>query len=74
VPLTERPTADVVLLILVTLLALVVAVTTIGVMTLTITRPDLDLTVAVNNLGNTTSALTGAVLGFLAGRRSATGG
>jgi hypothetical protein len=68
--LSSRSTADLVLLILVALLALVVAVTTIGVITLTIFRPDLNLTVAVNNLGNTTSALTGAVLGYLAGRRS----
>jgi hypothetical protein len=66
----EKPTADLVLLTLVALLALVVALTTAGVLTLTVLRPELDLTVAVNNLGNTTSALTGAVLGYLAGRRS----
>jgi hypothetical protein len=66
----EKPTADLVLLTLVALLAVVVALTTAGVLTLTVLRPELDLTVAVNNLGNTTSALTGAVLGYLAGRRS----
>jgi hypothetical protein len=66
----DKPTSDLVLLTLVALLALVVALTTAGVLTLTVLRPELDLTVAVNNLGNTTSALTGAVLGYLAGRRS----
>lgn len=69
--LGDRPTGDLVLLGLMLMLGALLLCTIAGLVALTIARPDLDLTVAINQLGNTTSALTGSVLGYVAGRRAA---
>jgi hypothetical protein len=69
--LGDKPIGDLVLLAFITMLGAMLLIAAAGLIVLTIVRPDLDLTSAINQFGNVMSVMTGAVLGYVAGRRAA---
>lgn len=66
--LGDRPTTEIVLLILAVTIALTLLLTGAGIFILSLLQPERDQTVAVSALGNVIGAVLGAVLGYLAGR------
>jgi hypothetical protein len=69
--LGDKPIGDLVLLAFITMLGAMLLIAAAGLIVLAIVRPDLDLTSAINQFGNVMSVMTGAVLGYVAGRRAA---
>ena len=69
--LSDRSTADLVVLITVAVLALVVLLTGGGIFALAVLAPERDLSGAVAAYGNFVGTLLGAVLGYAAGRARA---
>jgi hypothetical protein len=68
VGLGDRPVDELVMLTLVLGLVGMLLLAGGGIVLLAILRPELDLTLALNNLGSAVTALTGSVLGYSAGR------
>lgn len=66
----QRPTADLVLLIMALVIALVVVLTGAGIFVLALVHPDYSgaLASAFEALGGALGMLLGAILGYLAGR------
>lgn len=67
-PLSERPTPDLVLLMFTGLIALVVILTGGGLFVLALIHPEYDMSAAYSSLGNALGLFVGAVLGYLAGK------
>lgn len=67
-PLRDRPTPEVVVLVLATTVAILLVVSVVLVGVLEITHPESDTSGAVASITNTITLLVGAVVGFLAGR------
>lgn len=67
-PLSERPTADLVLLILTIVVALSLLFTGAGIFVLALFDPGVDLSAALGALGSALTLLIGTVIGYLAGR------
>jgi hypothetical protein len=65
---SERPTADLVLLIITGLIAASVLLAGAGLILISVLRPDSDLAPLYGTFGNMIDLLIGAVLGYLAGR------
>lgn len=73
--LTDRSTADLVVLIFAGALAVVILLVGGGLFVLLAVDHSRDYTVAINTFGNLIGAFAGVVLGYLAGRgRRQTGG
>lgn len=66
--LTDRPTPDVVLLILTVVVALSVLLTGAGIFALALVNPSADLSTAFTSLGGVLTLLIGTVIGYLAGK------
>jgi len=69
--LGDKPIADLVLLSFIVMLGVLLVVSVTGLALLAVFRPDIDLTSALNQLGNVLSVMIGAILGYTAGRRAA---
>jgi len=69
--LGDKPIADLVLLAFIIMLGALLVTVGAGLVVVAITRPDIDLTGALNQLGNVLSVMVGAILGYVAGRRAA---
>lgn len=69
--LGDKPIGDLVLLAFITMLGVMLLVAAVGLVVLAITRPDLDLSTAIAQFGNVMAVMTGATLGYVAGRRAA---
>lgn len=69
--LGDKPIADLVLLSFVGILGFLMIASVVGLSLLAVFRPDIDLSSAIGQFGNVLSVLTGAVLGYVAGRRAA---
>jgi len=67
-PISERPTADIVLLILTLVIALSILFTGLGIFILAALHPEYDLSAAFNQFGNVIGLMIGAILGYLAGK------
>lgn len=66
--LSDRPTSDLVVLILATAVGLVILFTGLGLTVLEFVRPAADVAVAVQAFQDVVAAITGAVIGYIAGR------
>ena len=67
-PLRDRPSSELVMIILATTVAVLLVVSVIMVGVLEITHPESDTKGAVSSITNTITLLVGAVVGYLAGR------
>lgn len=67
-PVRDRTTAELVILILAATVGLLLLAVVIFVGTIEVTRPDAQLEAAVSSIITTITLLTGAVVGYLAGR------
>lgn len=67
-PLKERPTSELVVLVLATTVAVLLVASVVFVGVLEITHPDADTSGAISSITNTITLLVGAVVGYLAGR------
>ena len=70
--ITDRPTADVVVLILTVVAAASVLLVGVGLFALALVRPGTDVTAALEALAAVLTLLIGAVVGYLAGRGHST--
>ncbi len=66
--LSERPTADLVMLIVTLLVASCILLTGTGLFVLATVHPDYPLASALATFSETIAVMIGAVLGYLAGR------
>ena len=66
--LTERPTADLVVMFLAGLIGFIVVVSVVSVVVVALTQPSADLGSESNALADVTSTLIAAVIGFIAGK------
>jgi len=64
----DRPTDELILLMVVGLLVATTLLTGAGIIVLALLRPDLDMSGAISAFGHITGILAGAVVGYLAGR------
>ena len=67
-PLSDRPTPDVVLLILTLVVALSVLLIGAGIFVLAALHPEYDISEAFSSLGQVIGLMIGSVLGYLAGK------
>lgn len=73
--LSERPTADLILLILTLLITASVLLTGAGVFVIAVVRPDVDAATVLSSFAEMISLLIGVIVGYIAGRgRSAQSG
>ena len=66
--LANRPTADLVVLLLAGLVAVIVVTAVAGVLVIALVRPRADVGGVVHSLSDVTNTLIGAVVGYIAGR------
>ena len=66
--LKNRPTADVVVLLLTMLICIVVTITVISISVAKVLRPDVDMSKAGDAIFNMISTIIGALVGFISGR------
>jgi membrane protein YqaA with SNARE-associated domain len=64
----DRPTADLVVLLLAGLISTILLIATAGVVVLAIVRPEADLTAATNVISSAVKVMLGALVGFVTGR------
>jgi len=69
--LGDKPIGDLVLLAFITMLGVMLLIAAAGLVVLAVLRPELDLSTAIAQFGNVMAVMTGAVLGYVAGRRAA---
>lgn len=67
VPIRDRPTPDLVVIFLAGTIGFVVCASLIGLIVVTATQPDIDVSVWVSRITGITNTLTGAVVGYVAG-------
>lgn len=65
---TDKPTHEIVLLVLVCTLAATVLLTGAGIFIVALIQPERDTSTSIALLGNVVASLLGAVLGYMAGR------
>jgi hypothetical protein len=69
VALADRPTTDLVLLILATTIGLTILFAGAGLMLLEALHPEVDTTAASTSLGHIIAVIVGVVVGYVAGGR-----
>ena len=69
--LGDRPTAELVVLIIAATLGLTLVAAAVGVVVVEASNPELDTTPALTALGQVLTVLVGASVGYLAGTRRA---
>lgn len=67
-PLSDRPTADVVLIIITLMICAAILLTGAGIFIVALYYPEYDLSAAYSSFGNVIGLLVGAILGYLAGK------
>lgn len=67
-PISDRPTADLVLLTLTGLIAAVIVLFGAGLFTLALLHPESNLSAAYSSLASVLGIMVGTVLGYLAGK------
>jgi energy-converting hydrogenase Eha subunit B len=65
-----RPTADLVVLILTAVVAVVVIATTFAILFIRLTHPEQDVVPAADAIGRIVAVIVALLAGFIAGRRS----
>jgi hypothetical protein len=72
--LRDRPTADLVVLFLSALVAVVLVASVVGGIVWKVTDPDADLADLAARIGDITNTLIGAIVGYLAGKGTGAAG
>lgn len=68
--LDDRPTSDIVVLILATIIGITVLLAGLGIVLVELIRPEVDTSESVAAFSDVVSAIVGAVVGYLAGKRN----
>lgn len=65
--MSQRPTSEIVLLLIASTIGVVLVLSVVGLLTLEIFRPETDLVAALTSVAHTLDVLVGVVVGYLVG-------
>jgi hypothetical protein len=69
-PLRERPTADLIVIVLTGVVTVILLIAVVGVILLEVYRPETDIQALAARVGTLVSSLVGAIVGYIAGRNT----
>jgi hypothetical protein len=69
-PLRDRPTADLIVIVLTGVVTVILLIAVVGVILLEVYRPETDIQALAARVGTLVSSLVGAIVGYIAGRNT----